>query len=72
MDIFDFLRRTIHDLVGTPVEKIEPESSMKELNLDLFDVEELLLNVEKEFDVYIPEETQFKTVGELEEIIHAA
>ncbi|MBO4562379.1 MAG: hypothetical protein J5772_02065 [Clostridia bacterium] len=72
MDIFEFLRNAIHSLSGTPVEEIRPESSVKELNLDLFDVEELKLDAEKEYDVYIPEETEFSTVGELKEIISAA
>lgn len=72
MDIIDFLRSAINKLSGTPVEKIKPESSMKELNLDLFDVEELKLDAEKEYDVCLPEETEFTTVEELAEQISAA
>ncbi|MBO4384798.1 MAG: hypothetical protein J5854_05205 [Clostridia bacterium] len=72
MEIFDFLRKTINRLSGTPVEEIKPESSIRELNLDLFDVEELKLDVENEYDVYLPEETEFDTVEQLLEIVHAA
>ena len=41
MDIFGFIRETIHEISGTPVEKIKPESTPKELNLDLFDMQDL-------------------------------
>ena len=72
MDIFDFLRSTIHKLSGTPVEEIKPESKMGELNLDLFDVEELKLDVENEYDMYLPDEMEFDTVEELAEQIKVA
>ena len=72
MDIFDFLRDTIHKLTGTPVEEIKPESKVKELNLDLFDMEELKLDVENQYDVFIPEETQFETVEEIADVVTAA
>lgn len=72
MDIFDFLRDTIHKLSGTPVEEIKPESKVKELNLDLFDIEELKLDVENEYDIYIPEEKEFETVEEIADAVTAA
>ncbi|MBO4849253.1 MAG: hypothetical protein J5586_08900 [Clostridia bacterium] len=72
MDIFNFLRKAIHDLVGTPEEDIRPESTPDELNLDLFDVEELVLDVENEYDVYLPDDTHFDTVGELAQKVAAA
>ena len=72
MEVLDYLRSAIHRLSGTPVEEIKPESKIDELNLDLFDVEELRLDVEKEYDMYLPDETSFDTVEELAEKIHAA
>ena len=72
MDIFEFIRKTVSKLTGTPVEEIKPESSVGELNLDLFDVQELVLDVENEYDVCLPEETEFSTIEELAEIINAA
>ena len=71
MDIFDYLRRAINRLVGVPVDQIRPESTPDELNLDLFDMEELVLDAEKEFDVIIPE-AEFDTVGGLAQQIKAA
>ena len=72
MDIFDFLRNAINKLTGTPIEEIKPESKVKELNLDLFDREELVLDVENEYDVCLPEKAEFETVEELAEIVSAA
>ncbi len=72
MDIFGFIRDTIHEIAGTPVEKIKPESTPKELNLDLFDMQELVLDAENEFDVCLPEESKIETIGDLERMITAA
>lgn len=72
MEILDYLRSVIHELSGTPVEEIKPESRIKELNLDLFDMEELRLDVENEYDMYLPDEDNFDTVGELAKRISAA
>lgn len=71
MEIFDFLRSAIHELLGTPVEDIRPESTPEELNMDPFDVEELMLDVENRFDVYIPE-TGFDTLEDLAKLVAAA
>lgn len=71
MDIFDFLRSTIHELLGTPVEDIRPESTPEELHMDPFDVEELMLDVENRFDVYLPE-SDFDTLEDLAKLVAAA
>lgn len=72
MDIFGFIRETIHEISGTPVEKIKPESTPKELNLDLFDMQDLVLDAENEFDVCLPEEARIETIGDLAKMIDAA
>lgn len=71
MDIFEFLRKTVHKLVGVPEESIRPESTKEELHLDRFDVEELMIDVENEYDVFLPED-DFDTLGELESMVRAA
>lgn len=71
MDIIEALRSVIHEIVGTPVEKIAPESSLKELVEDPFDREELLLDIENRFDVLIPE-TEVATVSDIAKLVVAA
>ncbi len=71
MDIFDYLRKAVNRLVGVPEEEIRPESTPKELNLDLFDMQELVLDAEKEFDVILPE-SEFDTLEGLAKRIQAA
>ena len=71
MDVYAFLRRAVHELVGIPEEDITPESTAEELKLDSFDVEELLIDVENEFDVFLPEH-EFSTLGELAQLVAAA
>ena len=60
MGIFEFLRKTVHELVGVPEEQIRPESTAKELNLDMFDKAELVIDPE------------FETLDDLAKIIDAA
>jgi acyl carrier protein len=71
MEVFEYLRRTIHDLVGVPEEDIHPESTPGELNLDSFDVEELVLDVEEQYDIYLPEPS-FETLDDLAKLVTAA
>ncbi|MCR5808672.1 MAG: hypothetical protein K6G56_03830 [Clostridiales bacterium] len=71
MDIFEFLRSAVHSLVGIPEEEIRPESTKDELKLDSFDVEELVLDVENEYDVLIPE-AKFDTLEDLAHLVAAA
>jgi acyl carrier protein len=71
MDVIETLRSVIHEIVGTPMEKIAPDSSISELVEDPFDREELLLDIENRFDVLIPE-TDVATVGDLAKLVIAA
>lgn len=71
MDIFDFLRKTVHELVGVPEEEIRPESTPSELMLDSFDVEELVIDVESKYDVFLSE-PKFETLSDLVELVAAA
>ncbi|MBR3382413.1 MAG: acyl carrier protein [Clostridia bacterium] len=71
MAVFEFLRKAVHELVGVPEEEIRPESTKEELKLDSFDVEELVIDVEKEYDIYLTD-TDFDTLGELARLVMAA
>ncbi len=71
MGIFEFLRKTVHELVGVPENDIRPETTTKELNLDMFDKAELVIDAEKEYDVFL-NDPEFDTLGDLAKIIDAA
>ena len=71
MDIFDFLRKTAHELGGVPEDKIRPESTTKELNLDMFDREELILDVEQHYDIFL-NDPKFDTLDDLAKLVDVA
>ncbi len=71
MGIFEFLRKTVHELVGVPEEQIRPESTAKELNLDMFDKAELVIDAEEQYDVFL-NDPEFETLDDLAKIIDAA
>lgn len=71
MGIFEFLRKTVHELVGGPEEQIRPESTAKELNLDMFDKAELVIDAEEQYDVFL-NDPEFETLDDLAKIIDAA
>ena len=71
MGIFEFLRKTAHELGGVPETEIRPESTTKELNLDMFDREELVIDAEKQYDVFL-NDPEFETLDDLAKIIDAA
>ena len=71
MGIFDFLRKTAHELGGVPEDEIRPESTTKELNLDMFDREELVLDAEEQYDVFL-NDPKFETLDDLAKLIDIA
>ena len=71
MGIFEFLRKTVHELVGVPEEQIRPESTAKELNLEMFDKAELVIDAEEQYDVFL-NDPEFETLDDLAKIIDAA
>lgn len=71
MDILEMLRSAIHELAGTPVDSIAPDTDISEILSDPFDREELILDIENRFDVLIPE-SSVKTVGDLAKLVAAA
>lgn len=71
MGVFEFLRKTAHDLGGVPEDRISPDSTTKDLNLDMFDREELVLDVEQQYDVFL-NDPDFETLGELAKLVDVA
>ena len=49
--------KLISDATGVEVEKIKPESSfVEDLNCDSLDIVELIMKIEDEFDIEVPEQ----------------
>jgi len=72
MDITEKIKDIIVDKLGINREDIKPESSFtNDLGADSLDTVELMMEVEKEFDVNVPDAEMEKvtTVGEMTEII---
>ena len=71
MDIFARIRSFVHELVGVPVDDIKPESTPAELNMDRFDVTDLVLELEDEYDVII-NDGSCNTLNDIVEQVKAA
>ncbi len=71
MDIFARVCAFVHELVGVPVEEITPESTPAQLHMDMFDVEDLVLELEDEYDVLISDGS-CSTLNDLIEQVRAA
>ena len=72
--IFDNVVRILAEQLDADADKITPETRIAEdLNADSLDVVELLMVVEEEFDVQIPDEEieNLKTVGAVVDYIQA-
>ncbi len=72
--IFDNVVRILAEQLDADADKITPETRIAEdLNADSLDVVELLMAVEEEFDVQIPDEEieNLKTVGAVVDYIQA-
>lgn len=71
MDIFAKICSYIHELVGIPVDDIKPESTPAQLHMDSLDVQDLVLELENEYDVII-NESDCSTINELIDRVIAA
>ena len=71
MDIFAKVCAFIHELVGIPVEDIKPESTPQQLHMDQMDVQDLVLELEDEYDVLI-NDGRCSTINELIDQVKAA
>ncbi len=72
--VFEKIARLLAERLDADLESITPETNiLDDLNADSLDVVEMLMGVEEEFDVQIPDEEveNLKTVGAVVEYIQA-
>lgn len=66
MNIFDKVKALVAEQLGVDAADITIETSFDDLNADSLDVVELIMALEEEFDIEIPDEDaeKIKTVGD--------
>jgi len=66
MSVFDKVKSIVVDQLGVEEEGISLETSFAELNADSLDIVELIMALEEEFDLDIPDEDaeKMRTVGD--------
>ncbi|KUK32030.1 MAG: Acyl carrier protein [Thermoanaerobacterales bacterium 50_218] len=69
--IFEKVKAIIAEQLGVDEDEVTPETSFEELNADSLDIVELIMAIEEEFDIEIPDEDAEKilTVGAAVEYI---
>jgi acyl carrier protein len=69
--IFEKVKSIIAEQLGVAEEELTPETSFEDLNADSLDIVELIMALEEEFDLEIPDEEaeKIQTVGEIVEYI---
>ena len=75
MEEFEKVRKIIAEVLNLDVEEIKMESTfMDELSADSLDLYQIIMGIEEEFDIEIPEElvVNIKTVEEAVELIKNA
>lgn len=55
-EIFEKVRTIISEQLGVDAEEVTPETSFEDLNADSLDIVELIMALEEEFDLEIPDE----------------
>ena len=70
---FEKLKEIIVDQLGVDVDSITADTALEDLGADSLDVVDLLMSIEDEFEVEIPDEEieNIKTLGELVSYIEA-
>lgn len=71
MNIFEKVKGIVAEQLGVETADIALETSFDDLNADSLDVVELIMALEEEFDIEIPDEDaeKIKTVGDAVEYI---
>ncbi len=72
MAVVDTVKDLISKQLGKPIEEITEEKEIvKDLGADSLDVVEMLMGLESEFDITVPEEdaVNIKTVGDIVKLI---
>lgn len=69
--IFNKVKSIVAEQLGVDEEEITPDTSFEDLNADSLDIVELIMALEEEFDIEIPDEDAEKltTVGAAVEYI---
>lgn len=67
MDIFEKVRSLIAEQLDLDEDKITPETTFEDIDADSLDVVELVMALEEEFDLEIPDEAveNIKTVADI-------
>lgn len=65
MDVFEKIRSIVAEQLGVEEDEITMETSFEDLNADSLDIVELIMALEEEFDLEIPDEDAEKltTIG---------
>ncbi len=66
MDIFEKVKSIVADQLGVDAAEVALDTTFDDLNADSLDVVELIMAMEEEFDIEIPDEDaeKIKTVGD--------
>ena len=66
MNIFEKVKGIVTEQLGVDADEVSLETSFDDLNADSLDVVELIMALEEEFDIEIPDEDaeKLKTVGD--------
>jgi len=66
MGVFEKVKAIVVDQLGVEEEEVTLETSFEELNADSLDIVELIMALEEEFDLDIPDEEaeKIRTVGD--------
>ncbi|MFN2519903.1 MAG: acyl carrier protein [Candidatus Limnocylindria bacterium] len=70
--LYDRLKKLVVDQLGVDEAEVKPEASfVEDLNADSLDLVELIMSLEEEFGINIPDEEaeKIKTVGDAQEYI---
>ena len=74
MAVVDLVKELISKQLGKPIEEITDDKEIvKDLGADSLDVVEMLMSLESEFDITIPEEdaVNVKSVGDIVKLIES-
>jgi len=72
--VFDKIKAIIADKIQVEEDKITPETSlMKDLEADSLDAVEIIMGIEEEFDIEIPDEAAegFANVGDIAKYVES-
>ena len=71
---FDAIAKIVAERTGCDVADIKPESKFSELGIDSLDAVEIIMAIEEEFDIEVPDEEaeKFQIVGDIVKYVEEA